>query len=521
MIAKAEHTVDAETKARIFISYSRKDVAFVDRLEVALKARGFEPLIDRTEIYAFEDWWQRLQALIDRADTVVFVLSPDAVASREALKEVEYAASLNKRFAPIVCRRVDDSAVPDTLRRLNFIFFDDPARFDVGADALAAAIETDISWIRKHTAFGEQALHWWASGRPGGLLARSPALEDAERWISSRPHHAPAPTEATRSFVMESRRGATRRRNILTGGLAAGLVVALVLAGLAYKEERTAKEERQRAEDTLAAATKTANGLVFDLAQRFRDSVGIPASLIKDVLDRARALQEQLGQSGQLTPDLKVSEAAALDETARSLLSIGDTGGALVAAEQVQKLMQDLLATDPGNASWQTIFSVSYATVGDVQMAKGDLAAALKSYRASLAIVEPLAKSFPDTADLQGRLSAAYERIGDILLAQGDLAGALKSFQDDLAIGERLAQSDPQNAGWQHDLSVSQQRIGDAALAQGDLTGALKSYRDSVAILEQLAKSEPGNGALQRNLSVSLDKVGNAQMAQGNLTGAL
>jgi hypothetical protein len=30
-------------------------MAFVDRLEAALKARGFEVLIDREEIYAFED----------------------------------------------------------------------------------------------------------------------------------------------------------------------------------------------------------------------------------------------------------------------------------------------------------------------------------------------------------------------------------------------------------------------------------------------------------------------------------
>lgn len=53
-----------ETKTRVFISYSRKDMAFVDRLEGALKVRGFEPLIDREEIYAFEDWWKRIEALI-------------------------------------------------------------------------------------------------------------------------------------------------------------------------------------------------------------------------------------------------------------------------------------------------------------------------------------------------------------------------------------------------------------------------------------------------------------------------
>jgi hypothetical protein len=223
MAAGAEQTGGIEPKAKIFISYSRKDMAFVDRLEPALKAHGFEPLIDRDEIYAFEKWWERLQALIGQADTVVFVLPPDAVASREALREVEYATSLNKRFAPIVCRRVEDSAVPEALRRLNFIFFDDPDKFDASLVRLADALRTDIGWIRQHTAYGEAARQWSAAGRPGGLLLRSPALEDAERWIASRPANAPAPTEETQVFIAESRSGATRRRNSLTGSLAAGL----------------------------------------------------------------------------------------------------------------------------------------------------------------------------------------------------------------------------------------------------------------------------------------------------------
>src|ERR1700761_8050093 len=130
MAAEAAHAQDPPPKARIFISYSRKDIAFADRLERALKARGFEVLIDRTEIYAFEDWWQRIETLIAGADTIVFVLSPDSAASEVALREVSFAASLNKRFAPIVTRRVDDGVVPAPLAELNFIFFDDAARFE-------------------------------------------------------------------------------------------------------------------------------------------------------------------------------------------------------------------------------------------------------------------------------------------------------------------------------------------------------------------------------------------------------
>jgi TIR domain len=217
MTTDAVSAPDTQPKAKIFISYSRKDMAFADRLEAALKARGFEPLIDRTEIYAFEDWWQRIQALIGRADTIVFVLSPDAVTSDVALKEVSHGAALNKRFAPIVCRRVEDPAVPEPLRRLNFIFFDDPDRFEASTDQLSEALTTDIGWVRQHTDYGEAARHRVAAGRSGGLLLRSPALEEAERWIASRPHGAPEPTGDTQAFVAESRRGATRRRNILTG----------------------------------------------------------------------------------------------------------------------------------------------------------------------------------------------------------------------------------------------------------------------------------------------------------------
>jgi TIR domain len=163
-----------QSKAKVFISYSRKDMAFADRLETALKARGFEPLIDRTEIYAFEEWWKRIEALIARADTVVFVLSPDAVASNVALREVSFAASLNKRFAPVVCRRVDDNAVPEALSKLNFVFFDDEGRFEQSADRLAEALNTDIGWIRQHTDFGEQARRWSQAKGASGLLLRSP-----------------------------------------------------------------------------------------------------------------------------------------------------------------------------------------------------------------------------------------------------------------------------------------------------------------------------------------------------------
>jgi WD40 repeat protein len=238
-----------QPKARIFISYSRKDSAFAGRLEAGLRARGFDPLMDRTEIFALEDWWKRIETLIVQADTIVFVLSPDAVTSGTCQREVAFAASLNKRLAPIVHRPVEDQAVPAALARLNFIFFDGDDGFDASMDQLAEALETDIHWVRKHTEFGEYARRWAAAGRPGprGLLLRSPVLEEAERWIASRPEGAPAPTEAAQAFIAESRRAATQRRNILSASLSAGLLMALGLAGFSYWQRTIAAEQRDRA----------------------------------------------------------------------------------------------------------------------------------------------------------------------------------------------------------------------------------------------------------------------------------
>jgi len=74
-------------KINVFISYSRDDQDFAERLDAASKERLFETLVDRTSIYAFEDWWERIQDLIVRADTIVFIISPNSIRSNVCEKK--------------------------------------------------------------------------------------------------------------------------------------------------------------------------------------------------------------------------------------------------------------------------------------------------------------------------------------------------------------------------------------------------------------------------------------------------
>ena len=91
-------SLDANTKLRVFVSYSRADLSFVDALVAGLERHGtFTVTIDRHSIAAGEAWDERLGTLILAADTIVFVLSPDSVESKVCAWEVEEARRLSKR----------------------------------------------------------------------------------------------------------------------------------------------------------------------------------------------------------------------------------------------------------------------------------------------------------------------------------------------------------------------------------------------------------------------------------------
>src|SRR5262249_6140121 len=176
----------------------------------------------------------------------------------------------------------------------------------------------------QHTEFGEQARRWTLAQGSTGLLLRSPVLEEAERWIAARPRGAPAPTDATQAFIRQSRQAATRRRNILTGSLAAGLVVALALAGLAYwqrgiaveqrgiaqRNEAQAKEERDKATRNFKLAQKTAESLVYDIARGLRNVLGMPANTTRKILGTAKETFEQL--AGAAPDDLNLQSSRAV-----------------------------------------------------------------------------------------------------------------------------------------------------------------------------------------------------------------
>jgi formylglycine-generating enzyme required for sulfatase activity len=203
-------------KLKVFISYSRRDSReFADELADALNAAGFAPFLDRNDIAPGEDFQARLEGMIQEADTVIYVISPESVASVHCIWEVERSLSLSKRLFPVVFQAVPDKDIPEILQKLQFVRFDNDAGFARPLRQLTEALRQDIVWIREHTRIGERAARWNSRERATSLLLRGDELGAARNWIANRLPDAPAITEIQRNYLDASEIADRREREEL------------------------------------------------------------------------------------------------------------------------------------------------------------------------------------------------------------------------------------------------------------------------------------------------------------------
>jgi tetratricopeptide (TPR) repeat protein len=492
-----------------FISYSHaKDKPVAAALQAVVQTLG-KPWYRRRALRLFRDdtslsatpgLWPSIEQALAQSRFLILLASPEAAASQWVGKEVAYWLAHKS-----------------------------------GATLLIALTDGDLAWDSVAGDF-----------RPSGAPALPQALKGGfaaePKWVDLRSYRErPDPRdgrfiEAGADFAaaihglpkedLLSQELRQQRRALSLATSAAG--VLLLLGGVAVWQwqaalaaQRLAQEQRDRAERTLAAATETANTFIFDMAQELRNRQGMPVDLTRKILDRARGLQRQLVESGEVAPNLLRSEAAALIELATTLRLQGDTGAGLEAAERARDIMHVLLARMPNNARWQHDLAVSYERIGDVQMAEGRREQALESYRMNLAIMEELVASDPGNAEWRRGLPTSLRKIALALEASGRAQEALATIRKSLAAVEALIAANPTDRSAQRDLSITHIEIGDLLVSIGRREEALEAYRRSIAIDERLVAADPSDTASQRDLSISNDRIGNVHLAMGRAEDAL
>lgn len=294
--------------ADIFISYSRKDIAFARLLNAALNSSGLDTWIDWNDIPVGENWWNEIQQAIQKANVFMFIISKHSLESNVCHGEIDFALKNNKRIIPIVVdnlsAEVVNKFVPD-LNKINWIIFEKNNHFEItespledsgeGMEAVARdpqfqqamekldeTIHKDWDWVKYHTQLQNDAARWQASKNNKSYLLRGKALSIAETEILQSSHKEPQPTELQKQFILTSRKIMTRRKLILTISLILGVIFAAIIGVIWYTQTQNAL-----AKELLSQSTKNSRDVDLLLT--------LESLKLNDTADTRNALLNQMG----------------------------------------------------------------------------------------------------------------------------------------------------------------------------------------------------------------------------------
>ncbi len=229
----------------VFISYSRTDHAFVAELARTLGDRGLKVWVDLEGLLAGEEFLPRILSAIEGADAIVFVLSPDSIASPYCLRELEHAALHRKRILPLLRRDVDTARVPPAAASKQWLFVRETDDLPRSLDGLESAIRVDPTWVRRHSRLLQRATEWGTRGRSRSLALRGAELAEAETWLAGARDKEPQPSPLHAEYIVASRQATTRFRGIVLAAVSMALLVAVGLAAVAIVQRNQKETQRK------------------------------------------------------------------------------------------------------------------------------------------------------------------------------------------------------------------------------------------------------------------------------------
>ncbi len=255
----AETPVKVESSA--FISYSRKNIDFVRKLNDGLDASGIKAWVDWEGIPPSADWMAEITRAIQAADAFIFVISPDSLASKVCGDELELGLKYNKKLIPVLFLEPKKGTVMhEKLAATNWIYMRAQDDFQAALPKVIDAINTDLDWVQQHTRLLQRATEWETKNRNSGFLIQGAELEEAEHWLvqsAAKPNREVTPLQA--EYINSSRKGAARRQRNLLIGVSLALVVSIALGIMALYQSGVAKTQKGYADANAATAVSNAN----------------------------------------------------------------------------------------------------------------------------------------------------------------------------------------------------------------------------------------------------------------------
>ena len=305
----------------VFISYSRRDKDFVRKLDQRFRAEGQTTWVDWEDIPEGADWWKEIQVGIEGANTFVFIISPDSVASEVCFNEIDHAIKNHKRFVPVVHREITNTLDTQTslhpaISSHNWLFMRDRDDFEQSFARLKKVLETDLDHVRLHTRALVRARDWDFHDRRNSYLLTGDELDDAEKWLRTSEGKQPRPTAIQTQYILASRARHRAIQRILFTGVAVALIVSIVLTLLSVLLFFQAQNSEKEAQANLRQAQNIQSLFLADLSRQELESGNIEVSLALAeeslvnidsgilYVENEQALWNALNRSGQETAHL-------------------------------------------------------------------------------------------------------------------------------------------------------------------------------------------------------------------------
>ncbi|MFM8876683.1 MAG: P-loop NTPase fold protein [Anaerolineae bacterium] len=189
---------------QVYITYSRKDKEFAQRLVESLKRSDITVWIDYEQLVSTENWMTGIEQGIQNSEAYIFILSPDSLKSTAANQELKLATNANKRVIPIVARDVDYKEVPIELSSLNWIFMRSQDDFESSYSKIVEAIYTDLEWVKEHKRLQILALDWEKNGKDSSYLLRGHNYQNAMQAVTVNNRKEPYLTSIQQEFLLAS-----------------------------------------------------------------------------------------------------------------------------------------------------------------------------------------------------------------------------------------------------------------------------------------------------------------------------
>ncbi len=298
----------AETS--VFISYSRKDIEFVRKLNDGLDSNKVDAWVDWEGIPISADWREEITRAVQASDAFLFVISPDSLASKVCMEELEMGIQYNKKLIPVLHRMpAQDVAMHEKLSAHNWVYMRAEDDFDATLQKLIEAVRTDLEWVRQHTRILRRATEWDGKKRNSSFLLQGADLEEAQRWMvdaASKPNRDVVPLQA--EYILASRVAANRKQRNLLVGVSLALVVSIALGIIALFQRSFAVEQQGLAENNAATAVANANIAATARAEAVANEAKAKENEVKALQNENSAKAERSsayaqtfqGQAGQL-----------------------------------------------------------------------------------------------------------------------------------------------------------------------------------------------------------------------------